>query len=58
MAEQLLSPRWGYASITDKISDIVLHRPTRWLWGAGFLVTALGAAAVTRPARHPAAATT
>jgi molybdopterin-containing oxidoreductase family membrane subunit len=37
--------RWGYASVTDKISDIVLHRPTRWLWGAGFLVTALGAAA-------------
>ena len=31
--------RWGYASVTDKISDIVLRRPTHWVWGAGFLVT-------------------
>ncbi|HET9472109.1 MAG TPA: NrfD/PsrC family molybdoenzyme membrane anchor subunit, partial [Usitatibacter sp.] len=37
MAE-LLSPRWGYASITDKISDIVLRRPVHWIWGAGFAV--------------------
>ncbi|HEX3098352.1 MAG TPA: hypothetical protein VHQ02_11565, partial [Usitatibacter sp.] len=37
MAE-LLSPRWGYASITDKISDIVLRRPVHWIWGLGFAV--------------------
>ena len=36
MSEHLVAPRWGYASITDKISDIVLHRPTRWLWALGF----------------------
>ncbi len=39
MAGQLLSPRWGYASITDKISDIVLHRPMHWLWAAGLVVS-------------------
>ena len=37
MAE-LLSPRWDYASITDKISDIVLRRPVHWVWGVGFAV--------------------
>ena len=37
----LITGRWGYASITDKISDIVLRRPTHWLWGAGLLVTLL-----------------
>ncbi len=31
--------RWGYASVTDKISDIVLRRPTHWIWGAGFALT-------------------
>ncbi|HET9651106.1 MAG TPA: NrfD/PsrC family molybdoenzyme membrane anchor subunit [Usitatibacter sp.] len=41
MAEPLLPARWGYASITDKISDIVLARPTHWIWGAGFLATGL-----------------
>jgi Ni/Fe-hydrogenase subunit HybB-like protein len=35
---ELLSPRWGYASITDKISDIVLRRPVHWIWGLGFAV--------------------
>jgi Ni/Fe-hydrogenase subunit HybB-like protein len=38
MAGELLSPRWGYASITDKISDIVLRRPVHWIWAAGFAV--------------------
>jgi molybdopterin-containing oxidoreductase family membrane subunit len=33
--------RWGYASVTDKISDVVLRRPTHWIWGAGFAVTLL-----------------
>ncbi len=33
--------RWGYASVTDKIADIVLRRPTHWLWAAGFVVTFL-----------------
>jgi Ni/Fe-hydrogenase subunit HybB-like protein len=36
VSEQLLSPRWGYASVTDKISDIVLHRPMHWVWALGF----------------------
>ena len=33
--------RWGYASVTDKISDIVLRRPTHWIWGAGLAATFL-----------------
>ncbi len=33
--------RWGYASVTDKISDIVLRRPTHWIWAAGFALTFL-----------------
>ena len=32
---------WGYASVSDKISDIVLRRPTHWIWGAGFAATFL-----------------
>jgi len=35
----LIRGRWGYASITDKIADIVLRRPTHWIWGVGLLVT-------------------
>jgi Ni/Fe-hydrogenase subunit HybB-like protein len=38
--------RWGYASVSDKIADIVLARPTHWIWGVGFLVTAAGSAAL------------
>ncbi|HET9580486.1 MAG TPA: NrfD/PsrC family molybdoenzyme membrane anchor subunit [Usitatibacter sp.] len=41
MPQPLLPARWGYASITDKISDIVLRRPVHWVWGAGFLLTGL-----------------
>jgi len=37
----LIRGRWGYASITDKIADIVLRRPTHWIWGVGLLVTLL-----------------
>ncbi|MGE5615303.1 MAG: NrfD/PsrC family molybdoenzyme membrane anchor subunit [Bacillota bacterium] len=37
----ILPGRWGYASITDKISDIVLHRPMHWVWGVGLVVTGL-----------------
>ena len=33
--------RWGYASVTDRISDIVLRRPTHWIWGAGLAATFL-----------------
>src|SRR5205085_9071857 len=36
MSTPLLAARWGYASITDKISDIVLHRPMHWVWALGF----------------------
>jgi molybdopterin-containing oxidoreductase family membrane subunit len=38
VSSQLLNPRWGYASITDKISDIVLHRPVHWIWALGFIL--------------------
>jgi molybdopterin-containing oxidoreductase family membrane subunit len=31
--------RWGYASVSDKISDIVLRRPMHWIWAAGFALT-------------------
>jgi Ni/Fe-hydrogenase subunit HybB-like protein len=41
MAQPLLSPRWGYGSVTDKIADIVLRRPTHWIWGAGLVLTGL-----------------
>src|SRR5437763_1838680 len=34
--------RWSYASVSDKIADIVLARPTHWLWFAGFGLAALG----------------
>ena len=38
----VLRGRYSYASISDKISDIVLTRPTHWGWYAGFaLCTAL-----------------
>ena len=36
---RLVKARWGYASVTDKISDIVLRRPTHWIWAAGFALT-------------------
>src|SRR5215469_12964953 len=39
MSTPLLPAGWGYASITDKISDIVLRRPTHWIWAAGLMVT-------------------
>jgi Ni/Fe-hydrogenase subunit HybB-like protein len=32
----VLKGGYSYASISDKISDIVLTRPTRWGWVAGF----------------------
>ena len=39
---EVLRGRYSYASISDKISDIVLTRPTHWGWYAGFaLCTAL-----------------
>jgi Ni/Fe-hydrogenase subunit HybB-like protein len=41
MSEPLVSPRWGYASVTDKIADLVLRRPVHWIWGAGFFVSGL-----------------
>jgi molybdopterin-containing oxidoreductase family membrane subunit len=41
MAQPLVSPRWGYASVTDKIADLVLRRPVHWIWGAGFFVSGL-----------------
>src|ERR1043166_3000000 len=31
-----------FASVTDKISSIVLKRPTSWLWLAGFLLAFVG----------------
>ena len=38
----VLRAGWGYASIGDKISDIVLTRPVRWPWLAAFLGTLAG----------------
>src|SRR3954467_9783687 len=38
--------RWGYASVSDKIADIVLARPSHWIWFAGFGAAALGTAAL------------
>jgi molybdopterin-containing oxidoreductase family membrane subunit len=38
----VLRPRWGYASITDKIADLVLTRPARWPWLVGFFGTLAG----------------
>jgi Ni/Fe-hydrogenase subunit HybB-like protein len=39
----VLRSGWGYASVTDKISDIVLTRPVHWLWlmvfGIAFAIT-------------------
>ena len=36
MTSQVLRGRWGYASVTDKIADIVLARRTHWVWALGF----------------------
>lgn len=33
-------PQYTYASITDKIADTVLERPTHWAWAAGFALAA------------------
>ena len=38
----VLRAGWGYASIGDKISDIVLTRPVRWPWLAAFFGTLAG----------------
>jgi Ni/Fe-hydrogenase subunit HybB-like protein len=35
---QVLPPGYGYASITDKIADIVLRRPVHWGWIAGMAI--------------------
>ena len=35
----VLRAGWSYASIGDKISDIVLTRPVRWPWMLAFLAT-------------------
>src|SRR3989440_10925203 len=34
--------RWSYASVSDKIADIVLARPAHWVWFAGFGLASLG----------------
>src|SRR3954468_7673941 len=36
--------RWSYASVGDKIADIVLSRPARWPWVAAFAITFGGTA--------------
>lgn len=38
----VLRAGWGYASIGDKISDLVLTRPLRWPWTLAFLATSAG----------------
>jgi hypothetical protein len=37
----VLKGRYSYASVTDKIADVVLERPTHWGWFAGFGVSLL-----------------
>src|SRR5438270_9569607 len=34
--------RWSYASVSDKIADIVLSRPTHWGWFVAFGIASLG----------------
>jgi Ni/Fe-hydrogenase subunit HybB-like protein len=36
--------RWSYASVSDKIADIVLSRPARWPWVVAFAITFGGTA--------------
>ncbi|HEY8100693.1 MAG TPA: NrfD/PsrC family molybdoenzyme membrane anchor subunit [Burkholderiaceae bacterium] len=38
----VLRPGWGYASVSDKIADLVLTRPVRWPWMTAFLFTFAG----------------
>ena len=38
----VLRAGWGYASVSDKISDIVLTRPAGWGWITAFLFTFAG----------------
>ncbi|MFL6663952.1 MAG: NrfD/PsrC family molybdoenzyme membrane anchor subunit [Rhizobacter sp.] len=38
----VLHAGWGYASIGDKIADIVLTRPVRWPWLTAFFATLAG----------------
>lgn len=38
----VLRAGWGYASVTDKIANLVLTRPVRWPWLAAFLFTFAG----------------
>jgi Ni/Fe-hydrogenase subunit HybB-like protein len=37
----VLKGHYSYASVTDKIADVVLERPTHWGWFAGFGVSLL-----------------
>ena len=34
--------RWSYASVSDKIADVVLARRARWPWVVAFLISMLG----------------
>ncbi|HYY59973.1 MAG TPA: NrfD/PsrC family molybdoenzyme membrane anchor subunit [Burkholderiales bacterium] len=34
--------RWSYASVSDKIADLVLTRPTHWVWFLAFGIASLG----------------
>ena len=42
----LIPPRWSYASVSDKIADIVLKRPTHWVWFAAFALASMGTVAL------------
>ena len=53
--DPLLKGRWGYASIGDKISAIVLQRPLGWRWLLAFvLLWWVGAWLAADPQRLPA----
>ena len=38
----VLGAGWGYASVSDKIADLVLTRPVRWPWLVAFFGTLAG----------------
>ncbi|CAD6561298.1 hypothetical protein LMG24235_07258 [Paraburkholderia sabiae] len=39
---EVLRAGWGYASVSDKIANLVLKRPVHWGWLMAFLVTFAG----------------
>ena len=49
----VLRAGWGYASITDKIADLVLTRPVGWRWLLAFCATPVGLSGVYSTCMEP-----